>query len=99
MQIDKEKAVEDKKDLEDIIDKGSADIKIGFHTIKSNITIEKTKPQENTETAEIDHKAVLEATKNKEDLLVEEALKRFSLDFFKEFSLADEKMMQTSLEE
>lgn len=90
-----------KKDLESIINKDPADIKIGFHKIKSSITLEdeaSAKPVEE-EAAEVSHQTLEEKPKSEEEILIEQANERYNLDFFKEFSLSDSKLMQISLEE
>ncbi|CAI2365840.1 unnamed protein product [Moneuplotes crassus] len=95
IKIDSEKEKEDQKKLEDIAKNDPTNIKIEFQKIKSSILMDKTE----SEAAEPLDFAKQEVAQTPEQRLIEEATKRFPLEFFKEFSLADEKLMQTHLEE
>jgi hypothetical protein len=102
IQVDKTKSEEDEKkakDLESIISKDPSEIKIGFQKIKSSVTLDESKsriPQ--TEAAEEEKVDVDKALKREQELVIK-ANERFGIDFYKEFSLSDEKLMQVSIEE
>jgi hypothetical protein len=96
----KEEEEEAKKTLESIT-KDASDIKIGFHKIKSTITLDnqQTSQTEEEKREEEQQEAEVEIKKDPEDILIEEANLRFDTSFFKEFALSDTKMMQVSIEE
>jgi hypothetical protein len=100
MQVDKSVVEDDKKSLESIVTKNPVDIKIGFHKIKSSITLDAEEAVGGSSEAAQAHIELLrEEVKSEEDLLIERANQQFEIDFFKEFSLTDAKLMQVSIEE
>ena len=106
IQVDKKKEEDQKlqshKNLESILTKDPSEIKIGFHKIKSSITLEGSEEQPSAaqDAAEpINQEQFEEKVKTEEELLVEEANKKFGVNFFKEFALNDETMTRKSLEE
>jgi len=104
IQIDKKKEDEEKssseKNLESILTKDPSEIKIGFHKIKSTITLDSIEGKPEQETKEQETQEEIEKKiKSKEDILIDLANKKYGIDFFKDFALSDEKMTQISLEE
>ena len=88
------------KDLESIISKDPSEIKIGFQKVKSSITLDSDgRPQPPQHEAVEEEKVDVDQTLRKEQEFVIKANDRFGVDFFKEFSLSDEKLMQVSIEE
>ena len=102
IQIEKKKEDDSKSDsnIESLLTKDPAEIKIGFHKIKSSITLDNqgNKP-EDTSDAAMQAEVKKEDKPNAEQLFIKQANERFSSDFFKDFSLSDESLMQISLEE
>jgi hypothetical protein len=102
MQVDKSVVEDDKKSLESIVVKDPVDIKIGFHKIKSSITLDAEEAvggSSEAAQAQVNTESVREEQKSEEDLLIERANQQFEVDFFKEFALTDAKLMQVSIEE
>lgn len=89
------------KNLESILTKDPSEIKIGFHRIKSNITLDSiedsAKPAPVSEV--VNQVQVQQRVQSDEDKLVEIANKKFGVSFFKDFALSDLKMTRVSLEE
>lgn len=100
MKVDKTKVEDDKKTLESLVNKDLTDIKIGFHKIKSSITLDdEGSVGGSSEAAEAYTEAIKTPIKSEDDLLIERATQQFPVEFFKEFSLTDSKLMQVSIEE
>jgi hemerythrin-like domain-containing protein len=100
MNLDKSKVEDDKKTLESLVNKDPTDIKIGFHKIKSSITLDdQGAVGGSSEAAEAYTEAIKTHIKTEEDILIEKANQQFPVEFFKEFSLTDSKLMQVSIEE
>ena len=103
IQIDKKKDDHDSKkdkEIESLLSKDPAEIKIGFHKIKSSITLEnQAGKQEDAAVASLQTEEKQEPKPDEEQKFIQLANERFSIDFFKDFSLSDESLMQISLEE
>lgn len=105
IQVDKSKEEDSQakqKDLESIINKDPSDIKIGFHKIKSSITLDQDYPvisEAGDDAAVIRKENPVQESKKLEQQFLEEANQKFGIDFFKEFALSDQKLMQESFEE
>lgn len=106
MQIDKKKdedAGKKDKELESLLSKDPSEIKIGFQKIKSSITLEgqpaAKQSEEAAAVAAVQQEVEVQPIKDAESEFIKEANARFGIDFFKDFSLSDEHLMQISLEE
>lgn len=102
VQVEKKKEEEGKnvEKLENILNKDPSEVKIGFHKIKSAITLENSGEPVDVNAASVATEAeIQEQIKTELDLLIEKANKKYGLNFYKEFALSDEKMTRISLEE